>query len=78
MGAWPWIFEIIGIVSFWIYLNIKVFFLTEDKPCYYSFAELWKGRSSDLGGDKQDGRPYTITGFIILIAIMLIIFLLGI
>ena len=37
--------EIIGIVVFWIYLNLKTFFEEKDKRRYYSFAELWRGRT---------------------------------
>jgi len=72
MGILYDIWGIIGIMAWWIFLNIKAVFLERDKRRYYSFAELWKGRSFDLGGKQEDERPYTMTGFIIMIAPMLI------
>jgi len=65
------IFEFIGIVFFWIFLNLKTLFEGKNKRRYYSFAELLKGRSIEYGGE-QDGRPYTQVGFVVMLIIALI------
>ena len=49
--------EFIGISFFWILLNSRTFFLEKDKRHYYTFAELWKGRTYLFSKGKPDERP---------------------
>jgi len=72
IGGGYYILEYIGIVAWWVFLNIRAVFLNGDKRRFYPFAELWKGRRLDLGGKQEDKRPYTMTGFLIMIVPMLI------
>ena len=72
MGIGYWICEIIGMIVWWIFLNIRAVFLKKNNRRYYPFAELWKGRSLDLGGEQPDDRPCTLTGFLIIVVPMLI------
>ena len=64
--------EFVGISFFWILLNSRTFFLEKDKRHYYTFAELWKGRTYLFSKGKPDERPYTTIGFIILFTIIFI------
>jgi len=51
------IFEIIGVFFFWIYTNLKQFFVKTEKRRYYSLPEL------------PDG-PYQTIGFVIFFGII--------
>ena len=66
MGGGYWICEFIGLMFFWVFLNIKALFQAKDERRYYSFFELWKGTTYLPPGDKPDERPYTTAGFLIL------------
>ena len=77
MGGGYWIFEFIGIIFFWVFLNIKTLFQEKYERRYYSFVELWKGATYLPPGNMPDKRPYTTTGFIILMSFFLILIFLS-